>query len=129
MSWTKRARGSINAMTRPPDVKEIYNRIETIPHRERSGDQAQDYENGCAFEIAEQYIKDRLVRIVTGVGNSADEPKFLVHRGRDQCHRVKLERGAADRMAKRSAEIPQMEEGSKQQVIGPQDRRDRLSKR
>src|SRR4029077_3312667 len=67
------ARARINSMTRPPDAKEIEKKIETIRAEKEAAIKAQDYEKAAALRDSEQYIKDKLERILNGWREQRDE--------------------------------------------------------
>ena len=56
------ARARINAMTRPPGVKEIEKTIETICIEKEAAIKVQDYEKAAALRDSEQQTKDKLER-------------------------------------------------------------------
>src|SRR5208337_134206 len=58
------ARARINAMTRPPDVKELEKQIETISAEKEATIKAQDYEKAATLRDFEKLTKDKLERIL-----------------------------------------------------------------
>ena len=58
------ARARINAMTRPPDVKEIEKEIDNIRANKEAAIKAQDFEKAAALRDSEKQTKDRLERIL-----------------------------------------------------------------
>jgi ATP-dependent Clp protease ATP-binding subunit ClpC len=54
------ARARINAMTRPPDVKEIEKEIEEIRGEKEGAIKAQDFEKAAALRDKEKQTKEKL---------------------------------------------------------------------
>jgi len=113
------ARGRINSMTRPPDVKEIEQTIETIRAEKEAAIKAQDYEKAAALRDSENHIKDKLERILNGWREQRDEREVIVT-GDDITHIVSKWTGVPlNRMElKETQKLLKMEEELKQQVIG-----------
>src|SRR5436853_294963 len=59
------ARARINAMTRPPDVKEIEREIEEIRTEKEAAIKAQDFEKAAALRDREKQTKEKLETILT----------------------------------------------------------------
>src|ERR1700674_4784191 len=72
------ARARINAMTRPPDVKELEKNIETIRAEKEAAIKAQDYEKAAGLRDSEQHTKDKLERILKGWREQRDEREVIV---------------------------------------------------
>jgi ATP-dependent Clp protease ATP-binding subunit ClpC len=113
------ARARINSMTRPPDVKEIEENIETIRAEKEAAIKAQDYEKAAALRDSEHHTKDRLDRILNGWRKQRDKVEVLVT-GDDIMHIVSKWTGVPlNRMEQKEVQkLLQMEEELKQQVIG-----------
>src|SRR6516165_3700323 len=113
------ARARINAMTRPPDVKEIEQTIETIRAEKEAAIKAQDYEKAGALRDSELHTKDKLERILNGWREQRDEREVIVT-GDDIMHIVSKWTGVPlNRMEQKEAQkLLNMEEELKQQVIG-----------
>ena len=113
------ARARINAMTRPPDVKEIEKNIETIRSEKEMAIKAQDYEKAAALRDSEHHTKDKLERILNGWREQRDEREVIVT-GDDIMHIVSKWTGVPlNRMEQKEAQkLLRMEEELKEQVIG-----------
>src|ERR1700682_2102000 len=113
------ARARINAMTRPPDVKEIEKDIETIRAEKEGAIKAQDYEKAAALRDSEHHTKEKLERILNGWREQRDEREVIVT-GDDMMHIVSKWTGVPlNRMEQKEAQkLLNMEEALKQQVIG-----------
>ncbi|HEV3410277.1 MAG TPA: ATP-dependent Clp protease ATP-binding subunit, partial [Chthoniobacterales bacterium] len=72
------ARARINAMTRPPDVKEIEKEIEGIHVDKEAAIKAQDFEKAAALRDKEKQTKDRLESILTQWREEREEKEVLV---------------------------------------------------
>ena len=72
------ARARINSMTRPPDVKEIEQTIETIRAEKEAAIKAQDYEKAGALRDSELHTNDKLERILNGWREQRDEREVIV---------------------------------------------------
>jgi ATP-dependent Clp protease ATP-binding subunit ClpC len=72
------ARARINAMTRPPDVKEIEKEIETIRADKEAAIKAQDFEKAAALRDSEKQAKDKLERILTEWREQREEREVVV---------------------------------------------------
>src|SRR6201998_364581 len=72
------ARARINAMTRPPDVKEIQKEIETIRAEKEAAIKAQDFEKAAALRDSEKQAKDKLERILTEWREQREEREVVV---------------------------------------------------
>ncbi len=72
------ARARINAMTRPPDVKEIEKDIEQIHIEKEAAIKAQDFEKAAALRDSEKQTKDKLEAILTKWREEREEKEVLV---------------------------------------------------
>jgi ATP-dependent Clp protease ATP-binding subunit ClpC len=116
------ARARINARTRPPDVKEIEKKIETIRAEKEAAIKAQDYEKAAALRDTEQHTKVELERILNEWQKQGDERETIVT-GDDIMHIVSKWTGVPlNRMEQKEAQkLLKMEEELKKQVIGQDD--------
>ena len=116
------ARARINSRTRPPDVKEIEKKIETIRAEKEAAIKAQDYEKAAALRDSEQHAKDELERILNEWQKQGDERETIVT-GDDIMHIVSKWTGVPlNRMERKEAQkLLKMEEELKHQVIGQDD--------
>ena len=113
------ARSRINAMTRPPDVKEIEKEIETIRAEKEATIKAQDYEKAATLRDSEKVTKDKLERILTEWRERSEESQVVVT-DEDMMHIVSNWTGVPlNRMEHKEAQrLLNMEEELKRQVIG-----------
>ncbi|MBV8414605.1 MAG: ATP-dependent Clp protease ATP-binding subunit, partial [Verrucomicrobia bacterium] len=113
------ARARINAMTRPPDVKEIEKDIETIRAEKEGAIKAQDFEKAAALRDSEKQTKDKLERIL-GEWREQREEREVVVTGDDIMHIVSRWTGVPlNRMEQKEAQkLLKMEEELKNHVIG-----------
>src|SRR5678809_1686639 len=72
------ARARINAMTRPPDVKEIEKEIEEIRVEKEGAIKAQDFEKAAALRDKEKQTKEKLEAILTKWREEREEKEVLV---------------------------------------------------
>jgi ATP-dependent Clp protease ATP-binding subunit ClpC len=72
------ARARINAMTRPPDVKDIEKEIEAIRIEKEAAIKAQDFEKAAALRDSEKQTKDKLERILTDWREQREEREVVV---------------------------------------------------
>jgi ATP-dependent Clp protease ATP-binding subunit ClpC len=72
------ARARINAMTRPPDVKEIEKEIEAIRADKEAAIKAQDFEKAAALRDSEKQAKDKLERILAEWRERREEHEVVV---------------------------------------------------
>ena len=72
------ARSRINAMTRPPDVKEFEKEIATFGGEKLAAIKAQDYEKAGALRDAEQRAKDKLEQLLTEWRTKSEEGRGTV---------------------------------------------------
>jgi ATP-dependent Clp protease ATP-binding subunit ClpC len=113
------ARARINAMTRPPDVKEIEKEIEQIRSEKEAAIKAQDFEKAAALRDSEKQTKDKLERILQEWREQREERDVLVTAD-DIMHIVSKWTGVPlQRMEeKETQKLLKMEEELKTQVIG-----------
>jgi ATP-dependent Clp protease ATP-binding subunit ClpC len=72
------ARARINAMTRPPDVKDIEKEIEAIRIDKEAAIKAQDFEKAAALRDSEKQTKDKLERILSDWREQREEREVVV---------------------------------------------------
>ncbi|MEA3187535.1 MAG: ATP-dependent Clp protease ATP-binding subunit ClpC [Chthoniobacter sp.] len=72
------ARARIGAMTRPPDVKQIEEQIETIRAEKEGAIKAQDFEKAASLRDTEKQTKDQLERILTEWREQREEKEVVV---------------------------------------------------
>src|SRR6516164_9026854 len=113
------ARARINAMTRPPDVKEIEKDIETIRAEKEGAIKAQDFEKAAALRDSEKQTKDKLERILAEWREQREEREVVVT-GDDILHIVSKWTGVPlNRMEQKEAQkLLKMEEELTGHVIG-----------
>ena len=113
------ARARINAMTRPPPVKDLEKTIETIRAEKEAAIKAQDYKKAAALRDSEQNTKDKLERILNRWREQRDEREVIVT-GDDIMQVVAKWTGVPlNRMEQKEAQkLLKMEEELKQRVIG-----------
>src|SRR6516165_696076 len=113
------ARARINAMTRPPDVKEIEKEIEVIRADKEAAIKAQDFEKAAALRDSEKQTKDRLERILNEWRERREEREVVVT-GDDIMHIVSKWTGVPlNRMEQKEAQkLLKMEEELTEHVIG-----------
>ncbi len=113
------ARARINAMSRPPDLKETEKSIETIRAEKEAAIKAQDYEKAAALRDCEQHTKDKLEGILNEWREQRDEREVIVT-GDDIMHIVSKWTGVPlSRMEQKEAQkLLKMEEELKKRVIG-----------
>src|ERR1700746_3506887 len=72
------ARARINAMTRPPDVKEIENAIEEIRLEKEAAIKAQDFEKAASLRDKEKHTKEKLDTILNKWRGEREEKEVRV---------------------------------------------------
>src|SRR5206468_8571494 len=72
------ARARINAMTRPPDIKEIEKDIESIRLQKEAAIKAQDFEKAAALRDKEKQTKEKLDSIMKKWRQEREEKEVLV---------------------------------------------------
>jgi ATP-dependent Clp protease ATP-binding subunit ClpC len=113
------ARARINAMTRPPDVKEIEKEIEVIRADKEAAIKAQDFEKAASLRDSEKQTKDRLERILNEWRERREEREVVVT-GDDIMHIVSKWTGVPlNRMEQKEAQkLLKMEDELTLHVIG-----------
>ncbi|MBV9490738.1 MAG: ATP-dependent Clp protease ATP-binding subunit [Verrucomicrobia bacterium] len=123
------ARARINAMTRPPDVKEIEREIDNIRANKEAAIKAQDFEKAAALRDSEKQTKDRLERILAEWREQREEREVLVTAD-DIMHIVSKWTGVPlQRMEEHETQkLLKMEDELKQRVIGQDEAVTAISK-
>src|SRR6187431_1559334 len=123
------ARARINAMTRPPDVKEIEKEIEEIRVEKEAAIKAQDFEKAAALRDKEKQAKEKLERILGEWREEREEKQVLVT-GDDMMHIISKVTGVPlQRMEQKETEkLLKMEAELKQRVIGQDEAVTAISK-
>jgi ATP-dependent Clp protease ATP-binding subunit ClpC len=123
------ARARINAMTRPPDVKEIEKEIDAIRADKEAAIKAQDFEKAAALRDSEKQAKDKLERILADWREQREEQSVLVT-GDDIMHIVSKWTGVPlHRMEEQETQkLLRMEEELKLQVVGQNEAVTTISK-
>ncbi len=113
------ARARINAMTRPPDVKEIEKEIEEIRVEKEAAIKAQDFEKAASLRDKEKQTKEKLDSILTKWREEREEKEVIVT-GDDMMHIISKVTGVPlQRMEQAETEkLLKMEEELKRKVIG-----------
>jgi ATP-dependent Clp protease ATP-binding subunit ClpC len=113
------ARARINAMTRPPDVKEIEKDIERIRIEKEAAIKAQDFEKAASLRDKEKQTKEKLDSILQKWRQEREEKEVLVT-GDDMMHIISKVTGVPlQRMEQAETEkLLKMEEELKGKVIG-----------
>ena len=123
------ARARINAMTRPPDVKEIEKEIEEIRVEKEAAIKAQDFEKAAALRDREKQTKEKLETILAKWREEREEKEVLVT-GEDMMHIISKVTGVPlQRMEQHETEkLLKMEEELKGKVIGQDEAVSAISK-
>jgi len=123
------ARARINAMTRPPDVKEIEKEIEEIRLEKEAAIKAQDFEKAAALRDKEKQTKEKLDTILTKWREEREEKEVLVT-GEDMMYIISKVTGVPlQRMEQAETEkLLKMEEELKAKVIGQDEAVTAISK-
>jgi ATP-dependent Clp protease ATP-binding subunit ClpC len=123
------ARARINAMTRPPDVKEIEKEIEEIRIEKEAAIKAQDFEKAAALRDKEKQAKEKLDRILAEWREEREEKEVLVTAD-DMMHIIAKMTGVPlQKMEqKETAKLLAMEAEVKQRVIGQDEAVTAISK-
>src|SRR6266849_4757126 len=102
------ARARIKALTRPANIQEMDQDIETIRAEKEAAIKAQDYEKAAALRDSEQHTNDKLERILNGWREQRDEREVIVT-GDDILHIVSKWTGVPlNRMEQKEAQkLPQ----------------------
>src|SRR6266403_1077288 len=113
------ARARINAMTRPPDVKEIEKEIEVIRGEKEGAIKAQDFEKAAGLRDKEKQTKEKLDTILAQWREEREERQVTVT-GDDMMHIVSKVTGVPlQRMEQKETEkLLKMEEELRSRVIG-----------
>jgi ATP-dependent Clp protease ATP-binding subunit ClpC len=123
------ARARINAMTRPPDVKEIEKEIEDIRVEKEAAIKAQDFEKAAALRDNEKQTKEKLDGILAKWREEREEKEVLVTAD-DMMHIISKVTGVPlQRMEqKETQKLLAMEAELKQRVIGQDEAVTAISK-
>ena len=123
------ARARINAMTRPPDVKEIEKAIEQIRIEKEAAIKAQDFEKAAALRDSEKQTKEKLDTILAKWREEREEKEVLVT-GEDMMHIISKVTGVPlQRMEQKETErLLKMEEELRGKVIGQDEAVTAISK-
>lgn len=123
------ARARINAMTRPPDVKDIEKEIEDIRVEKEAAIKAQDFEKAAALRDSEKQTKEKLEGILARWREEREEKEVLVTSD-DMMHIIAKVTGVPlQRMEqKETQKLLAMEGELKQRVIGQDEAVTAISK-
>jgi ATP-dependent Clp protease ATP-binding subunit ClpC len=123
------ARARINAMTRPPDVKEIEREIEEIRVEKEAAIKAQDFEKAASLRDTEKQTKEKLDGILTRWREEREEKEVLVTAD-DMMHIISKVTGVPlQRMEqKETQKLLAMEAELRQRVIGQDEAVTAISK-
>jgi ATP-dependent Clp protease ATP-binding subunit ClpC len=123
------ARARINAMTRPPDVKEIEREIEEIRVEKEAAIKAQDFEKAASLRDKEKQTKEKLDGILTRWREEREEKEVLVTAD-DMMHIISKVTGVPlQRMEqKETQKLLAMEGDLKERVIGQDEAVTAISK-
>ena len=123
------ARARINAMTRPPDVKEIEKEIEEIRIEKEGAIKAQDFEKAASLRDKEKQTKEKLDSILAKWREEREEKQVVVT-GDDMMHIISKVTGVPlQRMEQQETEkLLKMEEELKKKVIGQDEAVTAISK-
>ncbi|HEV2842107.1 MAG TPA: ATP-dependent Clp protease ATP-binding subunit [Chthoniobacterales bacterium] len=123
------ARARINAMTRPPDVKEIEKEIEDIRVEKEAAIKAQDFEKAAALRDKEKQTKEKLDGILARWREEREEKEVLVTAD-DMMHIISKVTGVPlQRMEqKETQKLLAMEAELRQRVIGQDEAVTAISK-
>ncbi len=123
------ARARINAMTRPPDVKEIEKEIEEIRIEKEAAIKAQDFEKAASLRDKEKQTKEKLDTILSKWREEREEKEVIVT-GEDMMYIISKVTGVPlQRMEQAETEkLLKMEENLKGKVIGQDEAVTAISK-
>src|SRR6187549_2414258 len=123
------ARARINAMTRPPDVKDIEKEIETIRLEKEGAIKAQDFEKAASLRDKEKQTKEKLDAILTKWREEREEREVVVT-GDDMMHIISKVTGVPlQRMEEQETQkLLRMEAELKERVIGQDEAVTAISK-
>jgi ATP-dependent Clp protease ATP-binding subunit ClpC len=123
------SRARINAMTRPPDVKEIEKEIEEIRIEKEAAIKAQDFEKAASLRDKEKQAKENLDTILNKWREEREEKEVIVT-GEDMMYIISKVTGVPlQRMEQAETEkLLKMEENLKGKVIGQDEAVTAISK-
>src|SRR5215468_3191672 len=123
------ARARINAMTRPPDVKDIEREIEAIRVEKEGAIKAQDFEKAAALRDKEKQTKEKLDAILNKWREEREEREVIVT-GDDMMHIISKVTGVPlQRMEEQETQkLLRMEAELKERVIGQDEAVTAISK-
>ncbi|PYL60708.1 MAG: NDP-hexose 4-ketoreductase [Verrucomicrobia bacterium] len=123
------ARARINAMTRPPDVKDIEKEIEEIRLEKEAAIKAQDFEKAAALRDKEKQTKEKLDAILNKWREDREEKQVVVTAD-DMMHIISKVTGVPlQRMEQEETQkLLMMESEMKQRVIGQDEAVTAISK-
>ncbi|PYJ92286.1 MAG: NDP-hexose 4-ketoreductase, partial [Verrucomicrobia bacterium] len=123
------ARARINAMTRPPDVKEIEKEIEGIRLEKEGAIKAQDFEKAAALRDTEKHTKEKLDAILSKWREEREEKQVVVTAD-DMMHIISKVTGVPlQRMEEEETQkLLRMEAELKQRVVGQDEAVTAISK-
>src|SRR3954447_6764275 len=123
------ARARINAMTRPPDVKEIEREIEEIRVEKEAAIKAQDFEKAASLRDKEKQTKEKLDAILTKWREEREEREVVVT-GDDMMHIISKVTGVPlQRMEEQETQkLLRMEAELRERVIGQEEAVTAISK-
>src|SRR5881409_567739 len=123
------ARARINAMTRPPDVKDIEKEIEEIRLEKEGAIKAQDFEKAAALRDKEKQTKEKLDGILNRWREEREEKEVVVTAD-DMMHIISKITGVPlQRMEQEETQkLLMMESEMKQRVIGQDEAVTAISK-
>ncbi len=123
------ARARINAMTRPPDVKEIEKEIEEIRIEKEAAIKAQDFEKAASLRDKEKQAKEKLDTILNKWREEREEKEVIVT-GDDMMHIISKVTGVPlQRMEQQETEkLLKMEEELQGKIIGQNEAVTAISK-
>ncbi len=116
------ARARINAMTRPPDVKDIEKRIESIRLEKEAAIKAQDFERAAALRDNEKQAREEHERILSEWREKREESEVTVTEDDIMYIISKVTGVPLHRMEQGEAQkLLRMEEELRKQVIGQEE--------
>ena len=123
------SRARINAMTRPPDVKEVEKEIEEIRIEKEAAIKAQDFEKAASLRDKEKQAKENLDTILNKWREEREEKEVIVT-GEDMMYIISKVTGVPlQRMEQAETEkLLKMEENLKGKVIGQDEAVTAISK-
>src|SRR5947199_741195 len=123
------ARARINAMTRPPDVKEIEKNIEVIRGEKEAAIKAQDFEKAASLRDKEKQTKEKLDTIVAEWREEREEKEVVV-RAEEMMHIISKVTGVPLQRIEQeeTQKLLMMESEMKQRVIGQEEAVTAISK-